>query len=436
LPSAALDGTLLDVEGKSQLGNRLRESRVARGLSLREIERRSGINSGYLSQLERNEIANPTPAVLHKVAAAYEEPFPVLMRWAGYYEGDPQGVSPNARRALDSLGSDFTDEELQAMRAVLDAIRARNRASFSVPHRTDIVLEPGELLSLRRHAMAVLREVGALDSDQRVDMDDVLVVARLVKAGAIELTLDEKRRLRHRFRDLVDAAIEMIQGVIHLDRGEVYLNPSLDDWEQRKRFVLGHEVAHGVLEEHRLTFAHLDDQTRLNLDFADRLERQANQFSIELLAKGDRLRDEFDSSPPDIGAIERLAQDYGISLQAAARRLAEESHHPCAVAMAWRANHGLGALYIRGYKLWCSQSFEARMGWRKLGLPHGEIQSALRLTAVGGVCAPVQRVDVDGRTVSVSASGKDAHFAVFVLFSCDPLPRINVRRASAMLRSA
>src|ERR1700684_887444 len=126
--------------GQQQLGDRLRESRINRGLSLRAVERESGINSGYLSQLERNEIANPTPSVLQKVAKAYEEPFPVLMQWAGYFENDPQGISPNAKRALSVIGDDFTDEELHAMKAVLDAIRVRNRATFSPMHRTDLAL--------------------------------------------------------------------------------------------------------------------------------------------------------------------------------------------------------------------------------------------------------------------------------------------------------
>src|ERR1700735_4122067 len=67
---------LQEVASKPQplrLGDQLRKSRTARELSLREMERRSGLNSGYLSQLERDEIANPTPAVLKKVSVAYEE---------------------------------------------------------------------------------------------------------------------------------------------------------------------------------------------------------------------------------------------------------------------------------------------------------------------------------------------------------------------------
>ena len=414
------------------LGDRLRASRLERGLSLREVERRSGINTGYLSQLERNEIAHPTPSVLQKVAKAYEEPFQVLMRWAGYVEDDPDSSSPNFKRALDVLGDDFTDEELHAIRAVLDVMRGRNRATFAVPHRTDIVLGRDERFALRQRALAVLRQTGALESAARVDMDEVLLVAKLVEAGAIELTLEEKKRLRKRFHDLVDWALTSLQGVVHLDRGEVYLNPALDRWEQRKRFVIGHEAAHAVLEDHRLTFAHLDDRSRLNQDFADRLERQANQFSIELLSKGDRLREEFDDSPPRISEIERLSDQYGISMQAAARRLAEESQRPCAVALAYRAQQGEGDLLTDRYKLWCSKRFEERLGWQSRGAPHAEIRTALRLAAARAEVAPQAHTDADGRPVQVNVEGMDIHFAVFALLSCAPRPRLNVGRANLL----
>jgi transcriptional regulator with XRE-family HTH domain len=398
------------------------------------MERRSGLNSGYLSQLERDEIANPTPAVLKKVAVAYEEPFAVLMQWAGYFEADPLGISPNAKRALSVIGDDFTDEELQALKAVLDIIRSRNRATFDPTHRTDIALGQEERVRLRATALAMLREIDALEGETQVEMDDVLVLARLVRAGVIELTLDERRRLRDRFRGMADWALGALQGVVHLDRGEVYLNPELDRWEQRKRFVTGHEVAHAVLEDHRLTFAHLDDKSRLTPEFADHLEREANQFSIELLCKGDRLRESFDDSPPSMASLERLANLYGISLQAAARRLAEESRRPCAVALAYRSERGDGPLYLDGLKLWCSAAFDERLAWRTGRVPLAEVQTALRLVAAGAVPAPLEETDVDRRQTLVSVEGKDAHFAVFALFYCDPLPRMNLRRANPLLR--
>src|SRR4051794_9843691 len=107
----------------AELGARLREARNDRKLSLRDIEKTSGINTGYLSQLERGEVAHPRPAILQRVADAYGEPFNVVMQWAGYVEADPGGVSPNAQRALSVLGEDFSDEELKAMKAVLDVLR-------------------------------------------------------------------------------------------------------------------------------------------------------------------------------------------------------------------------------------------------------------------------------------------------------------------------
>lgn len=417
-----------------RLGDQLRKSRSARDLSLREMERRSGLNSGYLSQLERDEIANPSPAVLQKVAKAYEEPFPVLMQWAGYFEADPKGISPNAQRALSLIGDDFTDEELHALKGVLDIIRARNQATFAPPHRTDLVLAQPERQRLRGTALALLREIDALDTEDRVDMDDVLVIARLVRAGMIELTADERRRLRDRFRDLADRAVGLLQGIVHLDRGEVYLNPELDRWEQRKRFVTCHEVAHAVLEDHRLTFAHLESKQRLKPDFADLLERQANQFSIELLAKGDRLREAFDDSEPTVGTLKALAGHYGISLQAAARRLAEESRRPCAVALAYRTGGGEGELFLDGYKLWCSASFEQRLAWRAGRAPQEAIRTTLKLIGSSGTPPPLLAVDIDARPTSIDAEGLDGRYSVFALFTCEPLPRLNLRRANPLLR--
>ena len=51
-----------------EFGRRLREVREKNGESLRKIEARSGLNSGYLSQLENGKITHPSPSILQKVA--------------------------------------------------------------------------------------------------------------------------------------------------------------------------------------------------------------------------------------------------------------------------------------------------------------------------------------------------------------------------------
>jgi len=426
----------MTANGTGTLGERLRESRKAKGLSLREVERRSGINSGYLSQLERNEIANPTPSVLNKVATAYSEPFVVLMRWAGYVEEDPNGLSSNAQRALSVLGDDFTEDELSAIKAVLDVIRKRGHAAtFARVHRTDLELDASDLTLIRNHALGILRELDAVRGDAPVDLDEALLVAKLVRAGVIELTLEERRGLMGRFREvLVDFALNAVEGFVHLDRNEVFIKPGMH--EMRKRFVLSHEIGHTVLPEHRLVFAHLDDRNRLTPDFNDRLERQANQFSIELLAKGDRMREEFDDSRPGIDRLIALGDCYGISKQATARRLAEESRLPCAVAVAPRAFKGEGRLLDQHFRLYCSRSFEETLHWKKGNAPADQIRDALRVGAAGLEVPTWLATDASGQAISLNVEVVDAHYSVIAFFHFERKRRWRPTSANSFLRGA
>jgi HTH-type transcriptional regulator, competence development regulator len=105
------------------LGEKLKELRTAKGLSLRDVEKDSGINSGYLSQLESDKISNPTPSMLKKLSVAYQVPVGMLMEWAGYIEPDEGGTSPHAEMALKYLPNDVSEEELKALKAVLGAMR-------------------------------------------------------------------------------------------------------------------------------------------------------------------------------------------------------------------------------------------------------------------------------------------------------------------------
>jgi len=411
------------------LGERLREVRTDKGLSLRDVERKSGVNSGYLSQLERDEIASPGPATLQKLAAAYGEPPSVLMLWAGYIERDDAGLAPNAKRALSMLGEDFTEEELRVMKAVLDTLR--NKAGFaSVPHRTDRPLTDVDRRLIREHALALLREIDQLLGDDPVDLVAAYDAAKLVEAGAIALSMEERRGLRARFGDLVDGVLARLAGVLHTDDRAVYVNPDLH--VLKKRFVLGHEAGHAVLPDHQAVFAHLDDKLRLSPDFNDLLERQANQFSVELLAKGDRLRKEFDDSAPSARLISDLSATYQMSRQAIARRIGEESRREVAVAMAFRAFSGQGSLMPP--KLYCSAAFEQRFRWRAGRAPIDEIRRAVDVAAAApSRLTSIVATDVSGTAVEVEVDGLDALYAVMVLFSCKPAaPRL--RRLSPFLK--
>ena len=66
------------------IGAVLRRAREHNELSLREVERRTGRSSAYLSQVERGLIRQPDPVVLLELAEMYRLDFLTLARWAGW----------------------------------------------------------------------------------------------------------------------------------------------------------------------------------------------------------------------------------------------------------------------------------------------------------------------------------------------------------------
>jgi transcriptional regulator with XRE-family HTH domain len=67
-----------------RLAGLLRSRRVAAGLTLREVTRRTGISNPYLSQLENGHTTNPSPRLLEKLANAFGCSYLELMEAAGY----------------------------------------------------------------------------------------------------------------------------------------------------------------------------------------------------------------------------------------------------------------------------------------------------------------------------------------------------------------
>jgi len=52
----------------------IRGIRTGRGMSLRELEAHTGLNRGYLSRLEREQVADVGPEQVRKVATALQVP--------------------------------------------------------------------------------------------------------------------------------------------------------------------------------------------------------------------------------------------------------------------------------------------------------------------------------------------------------------------------
>lgn len=384
----------------SDLGSHLRALREQRGKSLREIERMSSINSGYLSQLERGAVAQPTPSMIQRLSEAYDVPLPELMSWAGYSMPESK-MTPSQARAMKYIG-DPSDEEIEAIRAVMKVLR--KRSAFDPARSLDLTLSEPELKIIREHAVALLREADV--EAFPTPLDDLMAVARLVQAGEISLSFSEKKSLRSRLGDGWEHVLRKLHGLIAFDSREVWVDPDLV--LVKKRFVHAHEIGHHILPAHR-EIAYLDNWESLAPDVRDACEREANQASIELLAQGDRLRAVGDDSPFGRLIVSSLASSAQISLQATARRLAEDSHKPCAAVVLYQS----GAPHI-----YTSATFEQEFRWKSGQAAPSELVPVLRSAVLSS--APLVCLNANDKPVELRCETLSTPYALIGLVARDP----------------
>lgn len=111
-----------------QLGDFLKSVRNAKRMTLRQVEEVSDqeISNAYLSQLENNKIAKPSPNILHKLSDVYGISYESLMSRAGYIatqkkrtEGEKHG------KAATFAGEHLTGEEEDELLKYLAFLRSK-----------------------------------------------------------------------------------------------------------------------------------------------------------------------------------------------------------------------------------------------------------------------------------------------------------------------
>ena len=111
------------------LGPFVAEARSRAGLTLRAVEKETGISNAYLSQLEHGKIQTPAPQNLHKLAALYRVPYEILMELAGYPL--PKAANATASSPRDTMAARIgtvSKEEEDALVEYLQFLRLRKRA--------------------------------------------------------------------------------------------------------------------------------------------------------------------------------------------------------------------------------------------------------------------------------------------------------------------
>lgn len=404
---------------RPHLGHRLRELRDSRHESLRDVAARAKINHGYLSQLERGEIAEPGPSMLHKVAHGYGVPFSAVMEWSGYIEPAGKELTPNQALALSYLGPNPSEEELRAIRAVLDAIRSRGATFAGEVASLDAYLDAADRQIIRGQVLALLRRSDALGTIP-TPLDHVLEVAGLVAAGEISLDEHEKRTLRRMFGSLVDTVLGKLQGVIHLRAREIWVQPNL--YVLKKRFVTAHEIGHDILPAHR-ELAYLDDDMRLRPEVRLAYEREANHAAIEILAQGDALRREADDSRLTITLLSQLSSKYQISMQAISRYVVEQTRRDAALALRFRGPTGaLGPRHV-----YSSAVFEAQFGWSAARVVPLNARIAAGDAQRTGEIKTFPVTDLSGALVEVAVEVANTPHALIAVYTPTPR-RVSMKR--------
>ena len=110
----------------SELGAMLADLRMAKALSLREVQEATGkaVSNAYLSQLENGKIKKPSPNVLHSLAEVYVVPYEALMEKAGYLLPAEGGGGRRKRLAAFAI-DDLTAEEEEELLKYLAFLRTR-----------------------------------------------------------------------------------------------------------------------------------------------------------------------------------------------------------------------------------------------------------------------------------------------------------------------
>ena len=113
------------------LGDLLQKERNKRGLTLREVERRTGIHNAHLSQIEKGAIARPAPNMLFTLAAVYEVPYEKLMQMAGHFTTGRTTRRSLQGAALHALEELSPKEQRQVLDYMQQVVRERKQLADS-----------------------------------------------------------------------------------------------------------------------------------------------------------------------------------------------------------------------------------------------------------------------------------------------------------------
>jgi Zn-dependent peptidase ImmA (M78 family) len=152
----------------------------------------------------------------------------------------------------------------------------------------------------------------ALQTPPRIDLNEL---ARSLKLRVFEVTSDS-----------FDGALLCSRNRLS---GRILVNATLRE-EGRKRFTIAHEIGHFIIHRERQISCFPSDIARWE-DGRPNPERQADSFASELLLPSAEVLKQIGNQWPSFQLVISLAEFFGASLTAAARKYCEIAPQECAV---------------------------------------------------------------------------------------------------------
>ena len=107
------------------IGQRVREMRMEKQLSLSELAERTKITKSYLSNIERNICTNPTIDVIQKLASGFKVHPSVLLNWGGN-EKELQSTNESLIDIRNKINS-MSNEQLGELKGYVEVIEWKRR---------------------------------------------------------------------------------------------------------------------------------------------------------------------------------------------------------------------------------------------------------------------------------------------------------------------
>lgn len=133
--------------GTPELCDLVRTAREQRGISLRELARRSGISAGQISRIESGDVQRPSIGTLEAIADAFGRPLEPLLLITGH------------------IGRTEFDRRVTSLEKALGNLVFEDLDAISDEHAASVVWEHGdaELMAARIGGESWVKRHGALD---------------------------------------------------------------------------------------------------------------------------------------------------------------------------------------------------------------------------------------------------------------------------------